>query len=101
MRMKLSTIYQVFENTSCKVILLYLFWITLHYTCSHLYVQWCVPATIYGFISSPFLAPAPHCQAFRWVISQGGNIIVTMWIVIGTWGVQYLIPSFFAANNNS
>lgn len=49
----------------------------------------------------PFLPPAPHCQAFRWVISQGGNIIVTMWIVIGTWAIQYLIPSFFAANNNT
>jgi hypothetical protein len=99
--MKLSTIYQLLENTSCKVVLLYSFWIILHYVCSHLYVHWCVPATIYGFLLSPFLAPAPHCQAFRWVISQGGNIIVTMWIVIGTWAIQYLIPSFFAANNNT
>lgn len=97
--MKLSTFYQVFENTACKVVLLYGFWIILHYVCSHLYVHWCVPATIYGFLLSPFLAPAPHCQAFRWVINQGGNIIVTMWIVIGTWAIQYLIPSFFTTNH--
>lgn len=97
--MILTRIYNAFENTAYKVVLLYAFWIIIHYVCSHLYVHWCVPATIYGFIISPFLAPTPHCQAFRWVINQGGNIIVTMWIVIGTWCMQYLIPSFFVKNN--
>ena len=34
---------------------------------------------------SAFVAPAPHCQAMRWVITNGGNIITQMWIVLGTW----------------
>lgn len=39
----------------------------------------------WGIIKSAFIAPAPHCQAMRWVIHNGGNVITQMWVVLGTW----------------
>ena len=71
---------------------IYLMWISLHYFASHLYIHWCVPATIAGLIISPFLVPAPHCYGLRWLIYQGGNSIVVMWSFIGGWLLSYFIP---------
>lgn len=64
---------------------IYLLWIFLHYTAAHAYVKLCVPDSFYGFIISPLLTSAPHCQGLRWVIYNGGNIINNMWIILGTW----------------
>lgn len=69
----------------------YLAWILLHYISSHLYVHLCVPATIIGFLASPFMTPLPHCIAFRWVIYNGGKMIEVMWIFIGKWAIEKLI----------
>ena len=74
-----------------NVLWIYIFWTIAHFICPHLYIWLCVPATIYGFILSPFIAPAPHCQALRWAIYQGGNTIVAMWILFGSWCMQLLI----------
>jgi len=72
---------------------IYLLWICLHYIAPHLYVRFCVPATIIGFIMSPFIATSPHCQAIRWTIHNGGNTITAMWILMGTWIIQHFIPN--------
>jgi hypothetical protein len=64
---------------------LYIGWVVIHYTASHFYIHWCVPATVLGFIMSPFVVPAPHCQALRWAIHNGGNSIVAMWVLLGIW----------------
>jgi hypothetical protein len=64
---------------------IYILWIIIHYISSHLYVSWCTPLTLIGFILSPFVVPAPHCQAFRWVIVNGSNHITAMWFTFGTW----------------
>ena len=64
---------------------IYLVWILLHYICAHLYVSWCTPLTFVGFLLSPFVVPAPHCQAFRWIIANGSNSITAMWCTFGTW----------------
>jgi hypothetical protein len=77
-------------NTS---ICIYLLWIVLHYISPHLYVHFCVPLTLQGFIMSPFIAPSPHCQALRWAIYNGGNTIIAMWVVFGTWIMQKLITT--------
>lgn len=61
----------------------YIMWILLHYAAIHLYPEFCAPYTILGFILSPFMVSAPHCIAMRWIISEGSNIIVAMWIAIG------------------
>ena len=64
---------------------IYLAWICLHYFASHLYVNFCVPKTIMGFIFSPFMTATPHCQGLRWVVYNAANMINNMWIVCGTW----------------
>jgi hypothetical protein len=61
----------------------YIMWILLHYAAIYLYPEFCAPYTILGFILSPFMISAPHCIAMRWIISEGSNIIVAMWIAIG------------------
>jgi hypothetical protein len=71
---------------------LYILWGTTHFIAAHLYVHWCVPATFFGVILSPFRALMPHCQAFRWAIYNGGNNINTMWIMIGIWLMKYYKP---------
>ena len=71
---------------------IYLLWICLHYAASQLYVPLCAPNDVKGFVLSPFIAPAPHCQALRWLIYNGGNSISAMWIIFGTWCLSYLSP---------
>jgi hypothetical protein len=70
---------------------IYLIWVLLHYVASHLYITFCVPKTIYGFIMSPFMIPAPHCQGLRWIVYNGSNIITNMWVVLGTWLCSVLV----------
>ena len=70
---------------------IYLLWVVLHYIASHLYINFCVPTTIYGFIMSPFMIPAPHCQGLRWIVYNGSNIITNMWVVLGTWLCSILV----------
>lgn len=71
---------------------IYIMWIIAHYAAAHAYIYTCVPATIRGFLLSPFIAPAPHCYALRWVIQMGGNSISAMWIILGLWIASYMRP---------
>jgi hypothetical protein len=71
---------------------IYIAWIIIHYGASHFYIYFCVPASILGFLASPFIATSQHCQALRWVIHQGGNSINAMWLIFGTWIAKYLVP---------
>ena len=71
---------------------IYIIWILLYYISSHLHVYLCTPNTYIGFILMPFVAPAPHCQALRWVIYNGGNSIVNMWLLLGSWLLVYIKP---------
>jgi hypothetical protein len=68
-----------------KVSGIYLLWISLHYFSAHLYIKFCVPNTIIGFIMSPFMIMTPHCQGLRWIVYNAANIINHMWILIGAW----------------
>lgn len=68
-----------------KISGIYLLWIFLHYFSAHLYVKFCVPNTIIGFIMSPFMIMTPHCQGLRWIVYNAANIINNMWILIGAW----------------
>ena len=69
----------------------YLMWIALHYAAVHLYPTYCAPFTISGFILSPFMVSAPHCVAMRWLVSEGSNVIVTMWVAIGAYAIQQMV----------
>ena len=69
----------------------YLMWITLHYLAVHLYPIYCAPLTITGFILSTFMVSAPHCVAMRWLITQGANVIITMWVATGAYAIQLML----------
>ena len=69
----------------------YLMWITLHYLAVHLYPTYCAPLTIVGFILSPFMVSAPHCIAIRWLVTEGSNVIVTMWVAVGAYAIQRML----------
>ena len=70
---------------------IYLIWICLHFIASQLYIYYCVPKTLYGFIMSPLMIPAPHCQGLRWVVYNSANIITNMWVILGTWVCSVLL----------
>ena len=52
---------------------------------SHLYTNYCVEASLTGFLLSPLMTMSPHCQALRWVIYNGGYTINMMWFILGNW----------------
>lgn len=89
---KLYNGFFIFISFSAKTFLffikisgIYLLWICLHYFSAHLYIKFCVPSTIYGFILSPFMIATPHCQGLRWIVYNAAGIINNMWILIGAW----------------
>jgi hypothetical protein len=86
----------IFFITASKIVLktilmmlkisgIYLLWICLHYFSAHLYVKFCVPNTIIGFLMSPFMIATPHCQGLRWIVYNAAGIINNMWILVGAW----------------
>ena len=78
------TFYKVIK-IGLGIVGIYFIWILLHYIASHLYVKWCVPNTMYGFLMSPFLVATPYCTGLRWLIYTGANTIHNMWILFGSW----------------
>ena len=66
---------------------IYVAWICIHYASPRVYVSYCVPATVIGFIYSPFLAQSPHCIALRWAISKSGESIYNMFGI--SWNFVY------------
>ena len=69
---------------------IYVVWTLIHYISAHIYVRICAPSGLYGFILSIILAPSHYCYAVRWALFNGGNVINTMWIVLGVWIANYL-----------
>jgi len=76
---------QQFIQLLYKACGIYLLWICLHYASSHIYVELCVPKTVNGFILSPFMINAPHCQGLRWIIYNAASVVNQMWKLIGDW----------------
>ena len=91
----------VYISNTCTTVLrisislygIYFVWILLHYFASHLYIRLCVPGSIIGFVVSPFLTTTPHCQALRWVIYNGANMINNMWFILGSWISTFLMKT--------
>ena len=79
----ITVIYSVFGY--------YLMWVGLHYLALHLYPMYCAPLSVLGFILSPFMVSAPHCVAMRWLIAEGSNVIITMWVAVGAYAIQLMI----------
>jgi hypothetical protein len=71
--------------------LIYLFWILIHWVCSHLYADYCAGNTISKVLLSPFVVPTPYCGALRWVVSKGAEVITLMWILLGKWILELML----------
>ena len=78
--------------------LMYMGWIVAHYVSSHIYVRFCTPPTLLGFILSPFTASSAHCIGLRWVIYTGGNNIMFMWFLGGLWLMKYTMIQEYKHN---
>jgi len=88
-------ILNIISNPICRILLLYTTCILAHYAASHMYIYFCVPLSFLGLFMSPFMALTPHCQAFRWIIYNGGLIITMMWFLIGNWFLNKFQEQFF------
>ena len=92
----------ILSNYLLRYILLCIGFITAHYVSAHLYVWWCVPFGVKGYVMSPFLTLSPHCQFLRWVTYNGGVCINACWVLFGSWLIskfQYLLNGLVGANN--
>tara|TARA_Y100001958_G_scaffold89951_1_gene61220 strand:- start:5547 stop:5999 length:453 start_codon:yes stop_codon:yes gene_type:complete len=69
---------------------IYIVWCTLHHITSQLYVYYCTPYTLLGFLTAPFMVATPQCTGLRWCIAHGAETIISMWLVLGTWFMQKL-----------
>ena len=84
----LIIMFNIIIKTICflfNTLKIYMLWVSLHYAASQLYIELCVPKTVFGFLASPFITSTPQCQSLRWVIYNGANMISNMWLVLGTW----------------
>jgi hypothetical protein len=72
---------------------IYILWIGIHYVSSNLYPYFCANLSLKGFITSPFLAMAPHCRAISWLQETSTTVIENMWVMFGTWIAAQLIPN--------
>ena len=90
--------YKMFQGLP-TVIFLYGSWILAHYSASHLYVYYCTPIGIYGFLWSPFSVTLPHCQALRWVIYNSGENLSGMWLLMGAW-LYLQFSAFYRLTNH-
>jgi hypothetical protein len=94
----ITKLINIINNPIFKIALLYNTSIIAHYIAAHLYIYFCVPLSFIGFLISPFMALTPHCQAFRWIIYNGGVIINMMWFLIGNWLLN-IFNNLFTPNN--
>jgi len=66
----------------------------IHYISANLYVFWCTPFTIYGFMASPFITVSTHCVALRWSIWFFGDYLTQTWMLALVWASGFLIKNF-------
>jgi len=84
-------ISKILSNPLARLVCIYFAWIVCHYLAAHLYAYFCTPVTIMGFVLSPFMVAAPHCQALRWTVYNGGITIMNMWALLGAWIISKLV----------
>jgi hypothetical protein len=81
----LKRVLDVCISVLYKPVGFYLVWILLHYLSVHIYTKVCVPLSLWGFISSPFIVMNPLCGGLEWIIHNSLIIISSMWAALGTW----------------
>jgi len=89
--MTMAMAINISSNPIVRLIGMYCAWIIFHNIAAHLYVYLCAPLTFMGFIVTPFVVAAPHCQALRWVVYNGGITVINMWAILGAWIASKII----------
>jgi hypothetical protein len=84
-----------FKFHMSPAISMYVVWVLLHYVSSHLYLEYCVGNSIYGFVMSIFYVSTPFCQGLSWIIFTGSRQMLGMWIIIGTYVSGKLLYGLF------
>ena len=70
--------------------MIYTSWIGMHYAASHIYSNYCTNLSIYGFITTPFVATNPVCKGLSWFIYESSNSITNMFLLVSTTVSLYL-----------
>jgi len=70
-------------RTQFVVFGIFIGWVTLSYLAPHLYVYFCAPATLMGYLMSPLYGTALHCVGLRWIILNGNTHIETLLVAFG------------------
>ena len=79
--MNLKMVFDWIKN-GCELFSIYVLWILLFYTASHLHTYLCTPSGFYGLLITPFMVQTPHCCAFRWILKNGDIHILAFWSII-------------------
>jgi len=66
----------------------FVLWTILHYISPRMYIYFCAPLTVFGFIMSPMSSTMPHCKALRWLFIASADNINAMLVLFGTWLVS-------------
>jgi len=86
----------------CRIVIevcgIYVFWMVVHFLSANLYAQYCTHFSTTGAFMSLLQVSSPHCIAFRWGISTGGNVITQMWCILGVWISGKIFKNFFENN---
>ena len=80
-----------FIKTGLPVVGVFLRWTVLDYVTPRLYIYFCEPFTISGFLMSPHASAMPHCKALRCLINISADNINAMIVLFGTWVVTIII----------
>lgn len=75
----------IFVKTLWSMSKLYIFWTLVHYLSTHIYVHYCTPNNIIGFIKSPFMVITPECYTLDWIQQKSRDIIKNMWSLLAMW----------------
>lgn len=73
----------------------YLMWVLSHYICVHVYVSYCAPVGMKGFLTSIFMSSTQICHGLSWVIYQGGHLMFHMWVLLGGWLMTNIIKTVY------
>ena len=88
-----------YYNKIPNIVIIYLALCLGHFIAANIYPYICCNMSFFGFIISPFMTLAPHCQALRWIIDYTANQLKNYWIFLGTFFIGYIVKRFQLTND--
>ena len=75
-------------RSKIKAIVVGLLWISTHYITPHLYVEFCTPKNLRGFLLSPFRATSQECRLLRSLQNSSLDYFAYMKVVLTAWFIK-------------